>query len=70
MSISILEALAKQKQPVKNERITCSNGFLSISDAVFGVALFKAGYTEIDEYLTDIKLEDREKFLRQINNEQ
>jgi len=68
--MNILEALEQQKQSIENERITCSNGFLSISDAVFGVAIFKAGYTQIDEYLTDIKLEDREQFLRKINNEQ
>jgi len=68
--MDILKALAKQKQPVKNERITCSNGFLSISDAVFGVALFKAGYDEIDYYIKYIPLEDREQFLRQINYEQ
>jgi len=70
MTISILEALRKQKQPIKSERITCSNGFLSISDAVFGVALFKAGCTEIDYYIKHIPLEDREQFLRKINNEQ
>jgi|WetSurMetagenome_2_1015567.scaffolds.fasta_scaffold1673669_1 hypothetical protein len=64
--MNIFDALSQQKQPVQDTRITCSNGLLSISNAVFGVALFKAGYSDIDDYISDIALDDREQFLKQI----
>jgi glucokinase len=64
--MNILEALAQQKQKVENGRVLCDNGLLSINDAVFGVALFKAGYDCIDEYIQDIPLDKREQFLKQI----
>ena len=63
----ILDALSQQKKkPDSNNRVTCDNGYLSISDAVFGVALYKAGYTDIDDYIADIPLDKREQFLIQI----
>jgi len=65
--MNILDALSQQKKkPDSNNRVTCDNGYLSISDAVFGVALYKAGYTDIDDYIADIPLDKREQFLIQI----
>ena len=64
--MDILQALSQQNQKVENGRVLCDDGLLSISDAVFGVALYKAGYDCIDDYLTDIPLDKREKFLIQI----
>jgi hypothetical protein len=64
--MNILEALAQQKKNADNGRVLCDDGLLSISDAVFGVALFKAGYDCIDEYITDIPLDKREQFLIKI----
>jgi hypothetical protein len=65
--MDILEALAQQKKkPDESCRVMCDDGLLSISDAVFSVALFKAGYEYIDEYITGIPLDKREQFLKQI----
>jgi len=67
MTISIIDALSQQKKkPDSNNRVTCENGCLSISDAVFGVALYKAGYADIDDYIADIPTDKREQFLKQI----
>jgi glucokinase len=64
--MDILQALAQQKQKVENGRVLCDDGLLSISDAVFEVALYRHGYTDIDDYVTDIPLDKREQFLKQI----
>ena len=67
--MNILEALAQQKQkPDSNKRIMCDDGLLSISDAVFSIALYKAGYEYIDEYISDIQIVDRKQFLKQIGS--
>ena len=69
--MDILAALATQHKPEKHDtaRITLSDGLLSISDAVFMVSLYRAGYMDIDSCLTDVKLEDRDEFLRSIEND-
>jgi bifunctional N-acetylglucosamine-1-phosphate-uridyltransferase/glucosamine-1-phosphate-acetyltransferase GlmU-like protein len=67
--MNILEALSQQKKkPEENKRIMCENGLLSISDAVFEANISLLGYDDedIDYYLTDIPLDKREQFLRQI----
>jgi hypothetical protein len=63
--MNIIDALSKQKKQ-ESVRVMCDDGFLSISDAVFSVALYNAMYVDIYAYMTDIKLEERGKFLKQI----
>jgi hypothetical protein len=67
--MDILEALKQQKTPLLQERAMCNDGLLSISDAVFKVALYQAGYRDIDDAMDCIALENRDVFLRSINND-
>jgi hypothetical protein len=67
--MDILEALKQQKTPLLQERAMCNDGLLSISDAVFKVALYQAGYRDIDDAMDCIALENRNVFLRSINND-
>ena len=66
--MDILEALKQQKTPLLQDRVICNDGLLSISDAVFKVALYQAGYRDIDDAMDCIALENRDLFLRSITD--
>ena len=69
MSLSILEILAKQPKInayAHSDRIICDDGGLSISDAVFEVAMRRLGFgkEDIAEWMLE-PVELRGDFLRQ-----